>query len=252
MTTLYLAVTSSVPHILAAFPQRPDPPAILVSNAYATAFFNKRDRFCIREVVFDSGAFTNFTTGKDPISVSRYIDICKALRTTERQLSAVFALDVVGDWRATIRNTEAMWKAGVEAIPCFHAGEPEDALIGMAKDYPRIAIGGAAGRLFGDKRFKFLEQCLQRVWPKRVHCFGVTDFRLLERLPFDSADSSSWDMRPGRYGTMQSMAKAGEPGVYLGARTKGSGPRRLLPEVNWYLALEAKLKAKWGKELANL
>lgn len=252
MTTLYLAVTSSVPHILASFPERPDPPAVLVSNAYASSFFKRRDSYCVREIIFDSGAYTNFTTGKEPISVQSYIDICKALMATESQLSAVFALDVVGDWRATLRNTEAMWKAGIEAIPCFHAGEPEDALIGMGRDYPRIALGGAAGRLFGEKRFKFLEQCLGRVWPKRVHCFGVTDFRLLERLPFDSVDSSSWDLRPGRYGTMQSFAGPGSPGVYLGARKKGSGARRLLPEVNWYLALETRLKAKWGEELAKL
>lgn len=252
MTALYLAVTSTPSQILAAFPKRDDPPAVLVSHPYWPAFAKRRTDLCVRDVILDSGAYTNFKSGKQPITVEKYIDACKDIMATESQLSAVFALDVVGDWRATMRNTEAMWRAGIEAIPTFHAGEPEDILVGMGRDYPRIAVGGAAGRLYGKNRLKFLEQCFARVWPKRVHCFGVSDFRLLERLPFESADSASWELRPTAFGMMVSMARQGESGVYVGRRTKGSGSRRLLPEVNWYLEFEKRLKAKWGKELAKL
>lgn len=254
MTTVYLAISHARQFLLDAFPSRPDPPAMLVSHPYSHHFFKERANFHIREWVLDSGAFTQFNAGKPPLAINDYIDFCKMARDTDSQLAAIFALDVVGDWKTTLANTEALWKAGVEAIPCFHAGEPEDVLLGMARDYPRIAIGGASGRLYGNQRIKFLEQCVARVWPKRIHCFGVTDNRILERLPFDSVDSSSWDYRPTQFGIFSSYARRdGRPhGLYMGRRKGKTGELRLLPEVNHYLQLESRLKQKWGKELAKL
>src|SRR5437660_951346 len=74
------------------------------------------------------------------ISLDEYIKICHQLMATDKSLVEIFALDVIGDPKASAKNCAAMWKAGIPAIPCFDYGEPESALMEMAAAYPKIAI----------------------------------------------------------------------------------------------------------------
>jgi hypothetical protein len=153
--------TSSTPRVL---------PALLVSFVYLPPFQFNRPRYAFRDWVLDSGAFSAFASGT-VIDLAQYIDTCRALLATDPQLTEVFALDVIGDHLASRRNCEAMWKAGVPAIPCYHRGEPEAELLSMARDYPKLALGGVA-RLRGPEKLRWAEQCFARVWPKRIHGFG--------------------------------------------------------------------------------
>jgi len=102
-------------------------PAILVSYAYSKGWLTNRTRLAYRDWVMDSGAYTAWTKGIT-IPLAEYIAICLRLLREDRTLTEVFALDVIGDWRGTSRNTRAMWAAGVPAIPTFHPEEPDDVL----------------------------------------------------------------------------------------------------------------------------
>ena len=86
------------------------------------------------------------------IKLQEYIDTCKRLMAEDPTLTEIFALDVIGDWRASLKNVEEMWRQGIEAILAFHPGEPEAALKGIAKDYPKIALGGVVGWVKKKKR----------------------------------------------------------------------------------------------------
>lgn len=196
----------------------------------------------VRQWCLDSGAYTAFMLGKE-IKVEDYIEFCHRMKSTARPPVEVFALDVIGDWKASLRNTEAMWKAGIECIPCFHAGEPEHALKTMAADYPKIAIGGTVGRLYGATRTRFLQQCFSRVWPKKIHGFGVATSECLNAMPFHSADASSWEIGPLRYGNWSAY------------NLPVAGTRKnfdLRPEVRVFLNMEAKLKSKWAAQMQQL
>src|SRR5262249_2164969 len=150
-----------------------------------------------------SGAFSAHQSGKE-IRLEEYIETAKQLMETDKQLVEVFALDVIDDWKASLKNCEAMWEAGVPAIPAFHIGEPEEALIHLARHYPKIALGGVA-LLRGEKKLSWARQCFARVYPHRIHGFGFGSEKAVLSLPFHSVDATNWELGPCRFGRWQSF-----------------------------------------------
>jgi hypothetical protein len=145
-------------------------PALLVSYAYLQPFLKNHHRYRFRDWVMDSGAFSAANSGK-VIKLADYIKTCHDLMRTDPRLVEIFALDVIGDPKASGANCAAMWKAGIPAIPCFHYGEPESALLEMSDKYSKIAIGGVAYKR-GSAKIGWAEQVFARVWPKRIHGFA--------------------------------------------------------------------------------
>lgn len=216
-------------------------PALLVSFFYLNLFQDNRHQFHFRDWVLDSGAFSAHNSGVE-INLDDYIRKCQELQDTDPALTEIFSLDVIGDWQASVKNCEKMWAAGVEAIPTYHYGEPVDVLLGLAKDYPKIALGGAVG-LKGNTKVKFAEQCFARVWPKKIHGFGYGSEKALMAVPFHSVDATNWEMGPCAFGRWRSF------GGKLSVR--GSS-QNLRSEVEWYLRLEQRARARWRKEMAIL
>ncbi len=219
---------------------QPLAPALLVSYVYLPGFLKHRHRYHYRDWVLDSGAFSAHNSGVE-IKLQDYIDTCKQLFETDSTLTEVFALDVIGDWRASLKNCEEMWRQGVPAIPCFHAGEPWEALMHMARDYPKIALGGVA-YAGGNRKMKWAEQCFARVWPKKIHGFGFGSESQIMGLPWHSTDATNWEIGPCRFGRWQSFGQMS---------VRGSN-QNLRAEVEWYLELERKAQFRWRKEMAQL
>lgn len=214
-------------------------PALLVSYMYLEPFQQQRPRYHFRDWVMDSGAFTAHASGK-PIDVKAYIDCCLHLLATDPQLTEVFALDVIGDWRASVKNAEVMWKAGVPAIPCYHVGEPEFVLEALCKLYPKVALGGAVGYRGKDE---WAQQCFARVWPKRLHGFGFGSEKSIMMLPWHSVDATNWEIGPCKFGNWPSLG---------GKVSVRGGQQNLRGEVKRYLDIEKKARAKWAGAMAQL
>jgi len=214
-------------------------PALLVSFVYLQPFLEKQSKCQYRDWVLDSGAFSAHNSGKE-IKLQDYIDCCKRLMDSDQTLTEVYSLDVIGDWKASLKNTEEMWRQGVPAIPCYHYGEPWDVLKGMAKDYPKIALGGVAMKWA--VKNKFAEQCFARVWPKRIHGFGYGSEKSIMALPWDSVDATNWEIGPCKYGQWRSFGKMS---------IRGS-KQNLRAEVEYYLKLERKARNKFGAALSKL
>lgn len=227
-------------------------PALLISFFYLEAFLKNKHRYRHRDWAMDSGAFSAFNSGVS-INLQSYIDTCKKLLQEDNKLSEVFALDVIGDWQATLRNTDEMWKQGVQAIPTFHYGEPWDVLKGISRDYPKIAIGGCAGRSMRMKRDHFAGQCFARVWPKRIHGFGFGHEYLILKYPWHSVDATSWEISPCGFGRWNYFGHIGKNGRRVGAAISVPGSKQNLRlEVEFYLDLEQRARQKWKKEMASL
>lgn len=218
---------------------RTDAPALLVSYVYLPQFIKNRASYYYRDVVLDSGAFSAHHSGVE-IKLADYIDCCKRLKDTGPTFTEFFALDVIGDWKESLKNAEKMWKAGVEAIPCYHVGEPESVLTGIAKDYPKIALGGAVG--FRDK-VRWAEQCFARIWPKKVHGFGYGAKTGVMALPWHSVDATSWEVGPCKFGRWATLG--------AGVSVRGS-KQNLRGEVQFYLQLEKDARAKWAGAMKQL
>jgi hypothetical protein len=216
-------------------------PALLVSYVYLEPFLKNRHRYHYRDWVMDSGAFSAHNSGTE-VKLQDYINCCKGLMATDPKMTEVFSLDVIGDWKASLKNTEEMWRQGVQAIPTFHFGSPWPELKTMAKDYPKIALGGLVGQAVRP-RDAWIGQCFARVWPKKIHGFGLSGEKTIMRFPFHSVDATNWELGPCRYGRWKSFG---------GALSVRGSRQNLRSEVEWYLALEQRARERWKKEMAVL
>lgn len=221
-------------------------PSILISYVYFEKFLpllNRCDLYT--EWVIDSGAFSAFSL-KIEIKLQDYIDRVKRLRDTPNPPLEVFGLDVIGDWKAGLRNVEEMWRQGIEAVPTFHAGEPEDVLKGIAKDYPKIALGGSARRMKGNLRFNYLQECFNRVYPKRIHGFGVGKEDYVLRLPFETTDATTWMLSPSAFGSWLQYGR--KPGIRL------VGDRMNLVALNadYIMTIQDRMRSKWAAEMKRI
>ncbi len=166
------------------------------------------------------------------VDLGEYIDFCHRAIAEYPSLSGIFALDVIGDAEATVRNAEAMTKAGLDVIPTFHLGSPVEYLFEIAKQYPKIALGGMVKQ---PGKEKFIEQCFARVWPKHIHGFGVGGSKLLLRYPWHSADASNWEVGPLKFGRWT--------GFDNGAVSVRGNAQHLSVEVEHYYRIESRVRA---------
>ena len=215
-------------------------PALLVSYFYIKGWLKHRGQFSYRDWVMDSGAFSAHNSG-EVISLQSYIEACKSLKESDQTLTEVFSLDVISDWKASLKNCEAMWNQGVEAIPCYHVGEPEHVLKTLARDYPKIALGGAVGYR---KKDAWAQECFSRVWPKKIHGFGFGSEKSIMAMPWHSVDATNWELGPCKFGRWNSMG-----GQYVNWR---GSKQNLRAEVEWYLDLEARARLKWAGAMKAL
>jgi len=214
-------------------------PSLLVSYVYNQQFVEKRSEYQISEWVMDSGAFTAYNSGIE-ICVDKYIEECHRLKKEDPTLVEIFALDVIGDWKASMKNTEKMWEAGVEAVPCYHEGEPEQVLLDLAKRFPKIALGGVANTR-GPKKDQWAAQCFARVWPKRIHGFGFGSKRSILGLPWHTTDATNWELGPCKFGSWASYGRAN-----LGIR--GSN-HPLQVEIDYYMNIQRDAQSRWRREM---
>jgi hypothetical protein len=215
-----------------------DAPGLLVSYVYLEPFLRNRENYHYRDWVMDSGAFSAHKTGT-VIDIEKYIDQCQGLMESDPTLTEVFSLDVIGDWRASEKNTELMWKRGIPAVPTYHVGEPVGVLTAMASAYPKIALGGAVGYRHKDA---WAKQCFAKIWPKKIHGLGFGAERSIMLLPWHSVDATNWEIGPCKFGRWQSFGKMS---------VRGS-KQDLRGEVLAYLEIERKARNRWRKEMAVL
>lgn len=215
-------------------------PALLVSFWYLDSFLKRRSNFEYRDWVMDSGAFSAHNSGVT-IDLQEYIDTALALQANDSSLTEIYALDVIGDPTASLRNCEEMTRQGVRALPTFHLGSPWSALDDM-RDYPKIALGGMVRQPRNLKK-RFIEQAFARVWPKKIHGFGLVDESMLLDFPFHSVDATTWELAPIRFGRWKTFGKL------TGVRGHSTDLRG---EVEYYVKMERRLRAHWALEMSLL
>jgi len=211
-------------------------PKLLVSYVYLDAFLKRQSEYVYEDWVLDSGAFSAHNKGEE-IDLATYIDCIHKLQDSDKTLTEVFALDVIGDWRGSLRNCEKMWDKGIEAIPCYHPGrnEPEDVLVGLARDYPKIAVGGVVG-VTKHLKERIIGQVFNRAWPCKIHGFGMSSADMVMKYPFHSVDASNWEVGPCAFGNWAAFGN-------MSIRGKDQDLRA---EVEWHMDLQARAREKWA------
>lgn len=215
-------------------------PALLIAYPYLPGWETNRSRYIYRDWALDSGAYSAHNSGTE-IDLSKYIGDCLRLMEADPKLAEIFGLDVIGDPEASLRNCERMIKAGIPAVPTFHLGCPLHYVETEAARYPKIALGGMVGKP-SKQVIRFTAQVFSRIWPKRIHGFGLVREKLLLRYPFHSVDASSWETGPCSFGNWKSFGKMS---------VRGSN-QNLRAEIEWHLKLERKLKQIWSRQLNQI
>jgi hypothetical protein len=212
-------------------------PSLLTSFVYLEQFQAIRSELTFEDWAIDSGAFSAFKSGT-VIDNDQYLDKCLELLKVDKQLVEIFALDVIGDHKTSLKNTERAWERKVPAIPTYHLGEPVEYLLHIAKQYPKIAIGGVALKKGGIKS-DFARAVFSRVWPKPIHGFGYGSRNHILAFPFHSTDSTNWEAGPSRFGRWNAF---GDMSI------RGS-KQNLKAEVEYYLRIEDEARQRWSKEM---
>lgn len=175
-------------------------------NRRAAAF---RIRDNSEEVLVDSGAHS-FQKGKK-VSwdeyTERYAEFIKSFDMPnvvgffEMDVDKVIGLDKVTELRHRLE------KITDKIIPVWHKGRGIDDYKKMCESHRGrvVAITGFMNEDIRDEQYMmFLKYA--RKFGCRVHCLGMTRKKILEKVPFDYTDSSTWLQR-ALYGMTQNNAK---------------------------------------------
>lgn len=185
---------------------------LLVAYPYLNAGvvdFLARDPSKVRLLV-DSGAFTAWRSGGS-IDLDSY---CRFLDGLPVRPWRYFALDVIGDAKATQKNYEIMLARGFRPIPIFTRGEDPSYLDDYYKTSDVVGIGGLVGT---PGNFGFVKGIMRTIGDRKVHWLGFTSLRFLKAFKPYMADSSSWETS-ARYASCSVYLGNGQPFVQLNKR----------------------------------
>lgn len=148
--------------------------------------------FQSKDTFLDSGAFSAFAQNLD-VDIQKYCDFIKATRGSWTYYAA---LDVIGNYEATMKNLAYMEDQGLTPLPTFHYGSPLEKLDELLTKYDYVCLGGLVSLSTDRKRMtSWLNKCFKivgRHWPKKIHGFGVNSLWIWEKYPFWSVDATSW------------------------------------------------------------
>ena len=149
--------------------------------------------------MLDSGAFTNFTQGREATSLEGYAEFCEH---HQDRFWRIVNLDRIGDPETSRTNLHYLHGRGIPVIPVFQRGDDPKALQDMAQEGFPVCIGGISQNTKGRAEQDYIQTIMRLVdrWGIRVHMLGLGGEALF-KIPCWSGDSSSWEMA-SRYGTM--------------------------------------------------
>mgnify|MGYP003110125743 CR=1 FL=1 len=148
-------------------------------------------------LMLDSGAFTNFTSGEEKITLDDYTEFC---RNHQDRFWRIINLDKIGDPAQSEINLHELRRRGVDAIPVFQRGEKVEALARMAKDATPVCVGGISQNLGMREEQDYVASVMRasRQLGAKVHLLGGGRRELTKFRPF-SGDNSTWVASP-RFG----------------------------------------------------
>ena len=208
-----------------------------------------------KKFFLDSGAYSAFTRGIK-IDINEYI---KFVHKHKNELTVYANLDVIGDGVKSEQNLQYIESHGLHPLPVYTASAPISELSRLCEKYNYIALGGLVGG--GGVVLKHLDRCfsvIKKYFPMKIHLFGITSQKVLERYPVYSCDSSSAIMGGGmgrvmefKNGKMESCLwrKSETTGKHLNCRDKDGSAhlQRRITNIKAMLKLEKHLTELWKR-----
>lgn len=176
--------------IEAAFTDIPNAWLIIDSGAHS---------FYTRNVKSRHGVFVSDFSWADSLEFKSYLESYISWlheNINKDNFEAYVVLDVIGDAKRTWDVQKYMESYGLNPLPVFHFGEDAKWLDKYIDNYEFFGVGGVAGltsnNLFYDSVFRRIGRDSNGNCKRKIHGFGITDFKTMFRYPFYSVDSVSW------------------------------------------------------------
>ncbi len=165
-----------------------------VNMLMSYAFYGRADLAAYRakmpcgRMMIDSGAFTALSTGK-AIGLDEYGEF---LTNFSGVWDAAVTLDVIGDPKATHRNTKKLHDRGIPVMPVFTRGGTIAEFDAMVRDSGYVCVGGGVGmpRPVVIKRLSALQRRAEELGGG-IHALGVGNLPGIRAIRPYSADSSN-------------------------------------------------------------
>ena len=161
------------------------------------------------EIMIDSGAHS-FQKGAKVDWVEYTKEYAEFIKEFDRpNVVGYFEMDVdnmIG-YSKVLELRAILEEVSDKIIPVWHKNRGIDGFEQMCKDYSGkvVAITGWQNMEIKDSQFAMFLKCAKKYGCK-VHCLGMTRRKILDTVPFDYADSSSW-VQSSIYGRIDNKGK---------------------------------------------
>ncbi|EAC4353751.1 hypothetical protein EMI88_00200 [Listeria monocytogenes] len=210
------------------------------------SIFNKIKQ-CTNEILVDSGAHS-FQKGKVvewDIYTKEYAEWIK--ENDCKQIIGYFEMDVdnIIGYEKVQTLRKILDEATSKIIPVWHKNRGIEEFKKMCIDTKGdiVAITGFRNEDIQDKDYPLF---LKYAWSKnkKIHCLGMTRIKILDAVPFDYVDSSSWK-QTGVYGAVKKF----DNGKMKTIDVKGLYKTKELSSINFkeFLKLVVHYNKKWAK-----
>lgn len=146
-------------------------------------------------VLIDSGAHS-FQFGKK-VDWDKYTEeYCKFIKWFDRDnVLGYFEMDVdnIIGYDKVLELRKKLEEVSDKIIPVWHPNRGIEEYKKMCEEYANkvIAIGGFKGTDIKDEQYLMFLKVAKK-YNCKVHCLGMTRKKVLDKVPFDFTDSSSW------------------------------------------------------------
>lgn len=159
-------------------------------------------------VMIDSGAHS-FQRGKKVDWVEYTKQYAEFIKKYDRpNVVGYFEMDVDGviGYDNVLKLRKILESASDKIIPVWHDSRGIDEFKKMCREYAGkiIAFSGIRGEIKDHQYLMFLKYA--KKYNCKVHCLGMTRKKILDVVPFDYTDSSSWK-QSGIYGRIDNKGK---------------------------------------------
>ena len=186
-------------------------------------------------VMLDSGAFTNFTSGQERVTLDGFAAFC---HEHEGRFWRIINLDKIGDPEQSERNLRELHRRGVPVIPVFQRGDEVEALERMREMATPVCIGGISQNLGMKEEQQYVKSVMRasRIMNVPVHLLGGGRRELVRYKPY-SADNSTWSAT-NRFGRLDAWHK-GRNAIFTKQPIQRGRPCYIQPDLKRGLILKS-------------
>ena len=155
-------------------------------------------------ILIDSGAFTFQKGGTDKNKLNNYMNQYLKFVKKERNndlIKGFFEMDIDGiiGYDNVLEYRHKLFDLTDKIIPVWHKSLGLEEYKKMCEDYEYISVSCVGNRDIKPENYKhFVKYAHNR--GTRIHGLGMTQRKILDKVPFDTVDSSSWQ-KIVRFGT---------------------------------------------------